>query len=246
MNKKRGYLQISFAWLFAIIAGAVILFLAIYGVTKLISTEEDILNAKTGKEIGVLLNPLETGFETGKVTSLTMPVESRIYARCKIGGNFGKQTISVSQQSFNKWTETNLEIDFENKYIFAEIPVEGKKFYLFSKPFKMPFKIADLIYMAPSSEKYCFLGLEDSGAMELEDIKDELVSLNQGNILIENCSEQEEIIKVCFSSGKDCYINVNYGRGIFQKKGETMYFETDALMYGAIFIDSSENYECNV
>ena len=85
MNKK-AYLQISFAWLFAIIVGAFILFLAIYGVTKLIKTEETTQEARTGKEISVLLNPLETSFETGKTTSLTLPIETRIYNKCN---NYG-------------------------------------------------------------------------------------------------------------------------------------------------------------
>ena len=39
MNKK-GFLQISFQWIFAIVVGIVILFLAIYGVSKLIGTGE--------------------------------------------------------------------------------------------------------------------------------------------------------------------------------------------------------------
>ena len=70
---KRGFLQISFAWLFAIIIGAFILVLAIYASTKIIKTEQLSLDAKTAKEIGVLLNPLETGFETGKTTSIKLP-----------------------------------------------------------------------------------------------------------------------------------------------------------------------------
>ena len=82
MIKNKGYLQISFAWLFAIIVGAVILFLAIYASTRLMSTEQTTLDAKTGKEIGILLNPLETGFESIKATSLGFPVNTRIYNRC--------------------------------------------------------------------------------------------------------------------------------------------------------------------
>jgi len=47
---KKGYLQISFTWLFAIIAGAFILFLAIFMTSKLIGTEQVALDAKTGKK----------------------------------------------------------------------------------------------------------------------------------------------------------------------------------------------------
>ena len=71
MKSKKAFLQISFAWLFAIIVGMVILFLAIYASTKIIKTEQIALDVETAKEIGVLLNPLETGFETGKTNSIT-------------------------------------------------------------------------------------------------------------------------------------------------------------------------------
>ena len=59
VKSKKGYLQISFGWLFAIIVGIVIISLAIYFVTKMISTEGTIQSAKTSKEVGILLNPLD-------------------------------------------------------------------------------------------------------------------------------------------------------------------------------------------
>ena len=118
---KRGYLQISFAWMFAIIVGIFILFLAIFATTKLIKTDQTIIDSKTAKEIGVLLNPLETGFETGKSTSLILPSETRIYNKCNTDGEFGRQIIKISQKSFDKWTETDVDVGFSNKYIFKNL-----------------------------------------------------------------------------------------------------------------------------
>ena len=154
MNKK-GFLQISFAWLFAIIVGAFILFLAIYAVTKIINTEGKVQTAKTSQEIGILLNPLETGFEDVRSTSISFPTETRIYNKCDVYGNFGKQRIQIEQKSFNKWVKTDIEATFQNKYIFSEIYTEGKKFYLFSKPFEFPFKVTDLIIITSASDEYC-------------------------------------------------------------------------------------------
>ena len=152
MRNKKAFLQISFAWLFAIIIGGFILFLAIYASTKIIKTEQTALDAGTAKEIGVLLNPLETGFETGKKNSFILPAETRIYNRCNNNGVFGRQIIKISQKSFDKWTDTNVNVGFSNKYIFSENFVEGKKFFLFSKPFKFPFKVTDLIYLTSSKK----------------------------------------------------------------------------------------------
>ena len=226
-KSKRGF-QISFAWIFAIIAGIFILFLAIYGVTKIMDTGGKITSAKTGVEIGVLLNPLETGFESGRTVLLTMPVETRIYNKYSTYGNFGAQIIQISQKSFGKWSQTDVDASFPNKYIFSESVVEGKSFFIFSKPFEFPFKVADVIYLTSSEQNYCFINAP-------ERIKEELSDLNQENLLVEDCSA--ESVRVCFETGVGCDVDVDvYGREV-KKRNQTMFFETDALMYAAIFSD---------
>ena len=230
---KKGYLQISFTWLFAIIAGAFILFLAIFMTSKLIGTEQVALDAKTGKEIGVLLNPVEIGFESAKSTIMTLPVETRINTKCEEDNKFGGQIINLSQKSFGKWTNTDIKVRFINKYIFSENP-EGKSFYIFAKPFELGFKVTDLIYMTSSEKEYCFKNAP-------EDIEEEIEFLNQKNLVTENC--REDSIEICFSGS--CDIAVNYDSKYVMKDGSKMYFNDDSLMYAAIFSDS-EDYECQV
>jgi hypothetical protein len=235
MKKNKG-LQISFAWLFSIIAGAFILFLAIFVSIKVINTEQTIQDAKIGKEIGILLNPLEIGFESGKTTSLTLPTDTRIYNKCNNKGNFGKQIIQISQKNFKKWTSTNIDVGFSNKYIFSRNYVEGKKFYIFSKPFEFPFKVADIIYITSSLKKYCFINAP-------EDIQEELKDLKQQNIFLKNCSEGS--IKICFMEQNNCEINVDYDLEYVDKGNEKVYFSGDSLMYAAIFSEK-EIYECQL
>ena len=238
MKNKKAFLQISFPWLFAIIVGISILFLAIYGVTKLIGTEETILGARTSKEIGVLLNPLETSFGS-KSTSISFPVETRIYNGCDLIGEFGNQLISISQKSRGKWTQTEFEqVRFLNKYIFSNSSVEGSQILIFSKEFEFPFKVASLIYMTSARDKYCFIDAPD-------DIKGEIDFLEQANLLTENCSEINRVIKICFNERSDCNIKVNLGRGVIEKKEGTVHFEGDALMYAGIFADKN-TYECHL
>ena len=235
MNKK-AFLQISFAWLFAIIVGAFILFLAIFASTSIIQTEQTSTDAQTAKEIGILLNPLETGFETGKTNSIIIPSETRIFNRCNNDGFFGRQIIKVSQKTFGEWTDTNVDVGFSNKYIFSENFVEGKKFFLFSKPFEFPFKVTDLIYLTSAEKKYCFLNPP-------EQIEDEISSLNQENLLLTNCDVNS--VRVCFNSNSNCDITVNYGSRYVDKNNERMFFYTDSLMYSAIFSEK-EIYECQL
>ncbi len=236
IKRKKGALEISFGWLFALVAGALILFFAIYFSAKLIGTEKETISAETGKEIGILLNPLETSFESAQTTSISIPSETRIHNSCEETGNFGRQVIQLDQKNFNKWTKTNIDVFFNNKYIFSEEEIQGKKFYIFSKPLEFPFKVADLIYMSSASIGYCFIGAPD-------EISEEISDLNQSNLIAKKCGGDE--IKVCFDGG-NCDINVDYNSGIVEKNGEKMYFDdNEALMYAAIFSDKSV-YECQL
>ena len=236
---RRGF-EMSFAWLFGIVIGIIILAFAIYGVTKLMSGEDSLQDARTSKEIGILLNPLETGFESSKTSSFTMPVDTKLYATCdNMTGDFGRQLISVSQKKFNKWSQTDLQVSFPNKYIFAEEGIKGKKFYVFSKPFEFPFKVSDVIYITSEETNYCF-------SESPQDIERELENLNQANIFTKEEDFPEECILVCFSGG--CDIEVHYeDEGGFVKKegGSKSFFEGDALMFAAIF-SSYENYVCGI
>ncbi|HEA46718.1 MAG TPA: hypothetical protein ENH99_02960 [Candidatus Pacearchaeota archaeon] len=236
---KKAQLQVSFAWLFAIIVGAFILFIAIYGVTRLSDTGGELTSAKTGKEIGILLNPLETGFEDGITTLLTMPVETRINNGCLAGGNFGRQTISVSQLSFGEFKETEIDVGFSNKYIFSDKVIQGENFFIFSKPFNFPFKVSDVIYLTSSDKEYCFV--ESDGRPER--IENEISKLGQDNLLLEDCSENS--VRVCFETEQDCDIEVSENRKSVEKRGETLYYETDALMFAAIFSEKNV-YECQI
>jgi len=234
MNNK-AFLQISFAWLFAIIVGIFILFLAIFLVIRLINLGQYEISTETEKKIGVLLNPLEIRFETGKTTLLNLGRETRIYSQCDDYSLFGRQIISISQESFGRWPEPAQGVSFKNKYIFSEKIAEGKNFYIFAKPFEFPFKVTDLIYLTSASDEYCFIDTPTH-------IKNELEDLNQGNIVLDNCSDKS--IRVCFNN-ENCDIKVDYSGGKVKKQQTELYFTDDSLMYAAIFADK-DIYECQL
>lgn len=242
-SNKKGFLQISFSWLFAIIAGAFILFLVIFVASKIIDRGEDFQSIKTSEKIGILTNPLEIGAETNKLNSISFPVLTRIYGGCENTGYFGNQLISTAQEGFNnRWDKTSLDLKFSNKYFFMEEPVEGKTFYFFTKPFEFPYKIADLTYFFSKEKKYCFEEVP-------EEVKEELESINlQGQdskeiIKIENCSSEDT--KICFESKSSCDMVVNYQGKYIKKEGDLIYFEGDALMFAGIF-SNKETYECQL
>lgn len=234
-NNKGGFLEIPFAWLFSIVVGVVILFLAIFLTVRVTQTQETRLDAATAKEIGVLLNPLETSFETAKTTSLVLPKESRIYNQCNTQGYFGRQIIRLSQQSFNKWSDSGINVGFSNKYIFSENFTQGEKFLIFSKTFSMPFKVSDVVYLTSSEKKYCFVDAPSNVAEELK-------NLNQENLFVGNeCPAN--YARICFNTDFNCEANINMASKYVDKNGKRMYFNDDALMYAAIF-SNPEVYEC--
>ena len=243
MNKKG--LEFSFAWLFAILAGAVIIFLAIYISMRFIKTGEYEVNTLTAKQLSIIFEPMETGAASGKSSLVSLNDETRIFNDCYDYGNFGRNQISLSvKQGFKKeWAEPGGRIDVTNKYIFSEDVEQGREIYFFSKPFNMPFKISEIIFL--TSKKYCFVNAPGN-------IKDEVSGLNLKNIMLENCSANHN--RVCFGasnceisvigmcSGYECENEFDYGEII---KGKESVTYAGSLLYAGIFSDK-EIYECNV
>ncbi len=240
--EKKGFLEMSFSWMFALIVGAFILFLAIFFIVKFVNTEQTSSDIQASRSLGIITNPLETLSGESKVISLSLSSQTKIYNGCEDAGEFGEQLIRINQQALGKYSDSGLESSFENKYFFSENMIEGKNFYLFSKPFEFPFNVADLVYVIPQTKTYCFVNPP-------KDISDEINNLKIKSII--NVSRQtdcdSEDTKVCFEG--NCEVNVNYNSGYVQKGNARFYFEGldkgKALMYGAIFSEK-RLYECQV
>ncbi len=253
MKNKKGF-EFSFGWIFAIIVGAVVIFLAIYAATNLIKQERKVSDTEAGKELGIILNPLETSFEEGKISLISLPEETRIFNGCKSTGNFevqrtfGVQEISIASKSGlgEAWQEPGIPSSFYNKYIFSPGVVEEKEIIVFSKPFSMPYEIANIIILIPNNEKYCFVNPPSYIKDEFEnDFKPENINITDE---IRKCERESK--KICFTS-TGCDIDVNLETDSVRKKGQNrVYYEEDsrnenALIYGAIFSDSGI-YECQI
>ena len=238
---KNGF-EFSFAWMFAVLVGAVIIFLAIYGVTRLINKEEYKTSTTTAKQISIIFEPMTIGLEEGKKpVPITLKEETKLYNRCSDEGAFGKQQFSLSRKGFGgKWTDEGGKISVTNKYVFSDEEEQGKVMNFFSLPFNMPWKVSEVIFL--TSKDYCF---KDAP----ENIKELVEDLDLQNIKFENCSKS---INVCFGYGNcdinvrgtclDCEDEYEYG---YISKGKDKLTYSGNLIYGAIFSDK-EVYECNI
>ena len=250
---KRSF-ELPFSWLFAIIAGVIILLLAIYATSRLISVGTYATQSEAGKQIAILLNPVVNGITSAYATKIDLKRETRLTFGCYTENSksyFGKQVISFAEESGlgKKWQESGANISIYNKFIFSDKLEQGKKIYIFSKPFYTGFRVDDLIFL--SMENYCFVAAP-------EKIKNEVIGLNMKNINISSSLEscQKNSAKVCFDFQEDaCNVSVygtcgdfdcedQYEAGYVIKNGKQMnYFKS--LIYAAIF-SSPENYECNI
>ena len=237
----------GFNVMFAIFAGIVILALALYGATQIITTGEKAISTETSAKIISLLDPLETGLASGKSEQIQFKKDVRVFLECKELENhpFGMQTIAFSEQSIgDKFGAKGGEVSINNKYVFSKNVIEGKVLNIFSKEFSMPFKVADLIVI--NTEDYCFYSSPN-------EIKDDVENLNLQNIQFSDNLQNCTGIKVCFDIDSsecdmvvfgDCEGDCDYDYGKVSKGIEDIYY-VDSLLYAAIF-SSTDSYECNL
>lgn len=231
MNKK----AIEFVWIFAVIIGAIILFLAFYFISSQIILKEKIEATEHVHSLDILLNPFAYLGAMGAVTAKPIELQkiTNLEFNCS-SEELGKNTITL---------DSGLPRSVYDKYIFAE-NFRAKKIQTISKAFSMPWRVADLIFVFPSTKEYCFVNTP----LRLEQ---ELKSLNITNIKLKNneVNCNKNATKVCFNFNGNCEITVTVrqDKGYVQKQNERLYFvgKDYALMLGAIF-SNKELYDCNV
>ncbi len=228
--------QFQFAWIFAVIVGALILFLAFYFVGTTLLRQRYEQETIQAQSLDILLNPFAYLGAIGRTNYnlLSLPEESEVMIDCnkEIFGDLGYNEITLVSKK-----ETGISKAVYDKYIFAPQPMKGKNFDALSKPLKMPWRIADVIILWPSNQKYCFVNAPTR-------IKEELESINIKSLVFKDLPDEcsKDSIKVCFQAS-GCDINV-YSNKVSKNKRDS-YYSDDALMYAAIFSDPVL-YDCNV
>ncbi|MGC9309756.1 MAG: hypothetical protein ACP5D2_03635, partial [Candidatus Nanoarchaeia archaeon] len=122
--------QFNFTWLFAIIAGAAFLFLAIYGVNRLVNQESYQSNTEIARKLEVITDPLQAGFASSSYGRIDFQRETKIEQECSDMG-YGENRLSVATRTGigEKWQEPSAWIS-TNKYIF--LSGAGEEWYVFS------------------------------------------------------------------------------------------------------------------
>ena len=242
--KKKG--EFGFVWFFAIIAGIAILLLSIYGATRMGGSLRAETDAEVAKKLTILTDPLEAGFTSATKGTIMFQQNVWIGNSCNDFG-FGETSLSARSESEigKKYLDTTIPTIVKEKYIFGKDEDTGKVFYVVSKSFDFPYKVADFLILISDSKKYCFRDASD-------DVRKELVSLDVPVISFDNCSDDS--VKVCFGDETNCDIVVTGGcddcqdlfdSGVVEMEDGELVNYVGNLLYPAIF-SSKDNYECNV
>jgi len=243
--------QVDFVMLFAIIAGSMILLLAIYGAIKAGTTMQTTNQAELAKSIQIITDPMQAGFAEASTATISMKQNITISNDCSTDDGFGVNKISVEIPSpagiQNQMPTSPVKISITNKYIFSDL-TPGKIFYVFSQPFNSPFRVADVLIV--SSQDYCFINPPDS-------ISAEVFGLHVKNIGIKNTFNNTCAIDaktVCFGPS-NCDISVvgecnkagcdtAFDYGYVKKRSDQLDYSGN-LLFAAIFSDK-DLYDCNV
>ncbi len=239
LDSNKRAIEMGFNWLFAIIAGGFILFLAIFAAGKLISSGSITANTLNAKNFVNIIETWEAGIAAGvKPPELKFKTDTQLYFSCSADMEqpFGKQSVSASDKIFNKeYSQQGYDVAIKNKYLFTENMLEGKTFFPFSVGFFMPFKVADLIIF--SDRTYCFYDSPEQFKIDLE-------QLQLNNIQFPNKTTVCNGVNVCFKSGKACDVSVSTAGRYVMKEEQRLFYDGN-LIYAAIF-SSPEIYKCNV
>lgn len=239
--QKKG-IEFSFTWIFVLIVGAVILFIALFMASRLINREGSIYNTEVAAELGAVLNPLETGSESGKYYPLSFPAETSVSNACDAEGTFGEQALSVRVRSGvgREWQEPGLPYRVSNKFVFSDPALAGKVIHVIATPLMLPFKVGDALTLY--TETYCLVAPPES-------FEDAIIGLGAAQMVDaptrSACPAGSN--SVCFG-GFGCDIIVDPSstprEGRMTKKGKTFLF-TEGLFYAALVSDPVF-YECQL
>ncbi|MBW2996270.1 hypothetical protein KY332_03145 [Candidatus Woesearchaeota archaeon] len=259
MKSQKAQVSAQFAWIFILIAGAIILIFF----TSIVYKQREISDTKLSETI---LNKLETiitgaALSPGTSQPIDMP-EAEILFVCD---EEGYSTMSVKRA-------TPKEIP--SQVIFAPDILKGVQITSLALPWQTPFKSTNFLYLSAPNIKYVFINPDTLTAQEILDewrldfIKQEVESLDDIN------AEGFEKIKLIFFQGEQdtlflpeslqpkklgvTAITITPNKVDFYKKqGEILVKDAPrgyntlphsdlATRFGAIFSQDLTSYECNM
>lgn len=226
MLKQRKGLEMTFNWIFSIIIGAIILTFFVYFAVQ----NTDLFGNLTANRVALELDNAFSGFQTTVVeTNLEFNKPIKLEFKCENIADDVRETILINDKG---------KSILRDKIVFAPTNIEDTKFLLFTSEWKVPYKVANFIFLTSPKEKYKFEYLPEN--FELPNFLG--LSENGKNVKFitdtNPCSIDSN--KIIINYGKDEY-DEYYGWICTPNSSQPYGFYGKAMIYAAIF---SDDFDC--
>lgn len=271
LKSKKAAVDVSFNWIFVLIAGVAILIFFI----ALVNNQKDKAEINSAITIKTELNSIFTGASLSKDRQLDidMPnINLKLtcdFATCTTFGDSSNPSC-YSQYEIGK---TGVNQQLPSQIIFSSKSLLGRKLFAWTLPWNAPFYVTNFLYLTSTTSKYIFI--DEGNALEFfnefsEKTNKKLIPLNnlenendEGNKIFKfiffetdplGITISQEIISAANSQDISA-IKVNtalkqisfyyFEDEQFILSGTARYISTTEI-YGAIFSDSFDFYKCNM
>ncbi|MEK6899509.1 MAG: hypothetical protein AABX05_00130 [Nanoarchaeota archaeon] len=262
---KRGQVEVTFNWIYIVIAGAVILLFFFGIVMKQKQVSEEQLSGEVVQIMSSILTGAGVSEKTKNVIDASGLADYILYFDCIDGvSEFGIKSQPARTQN---------GID----PIFAPKEVQSSRIVTWSLPYHMPFKVIDFLFIIPSNVKYIITGSDakfiDEFLNSTEGIDREF-TLNPQNANVQGKKQVRIIytdslivpgtgVPASLSSFLDVDVSAVSFNGnlinFYQKNGNawkklnnnpirlvSLGGERDAAKHAAIFSGDDKTYQCNM
>ncbi len=260
MAAKKGQMEVTFNWVYILIAGAVILLFFI----GIVARQKSISEQRLSGEVVRILESIFTGAGVSEKTKNFIDTsglaEYTLFFDCDSGvGTYGIKDSSARVEN---------SID----PIFALRELQTAQLIVWSMPYKLPYKVVDLLFVSSANTHYVIMGegeLADEllnatkgfAVQRIQSVQDIVMPANgyvrivdtTGNAVVAGGEVPEplrnsHVSAVVLGRGKAQYYRVR--EGAWKQSGSadiiSLAGEQDAALYAAMFAADENVYECNM
>ncbi|MEE9525082.1 MAG: hypothetical protein V3V78_00565 [Candidatus Woesearchaeota archaeon] len=250
LKSKKAQISTQFAWIFILIAGAIILIFFISLVFKQKEISETRLSATVLSQLETIL--VGSGLSSGTVNVIDMP-ETELNFVCD---EDGFSEFAIEGTVLTKETPTQV--------IFTPEKIKGRQIITWALSFDAPFKTTNFLYLSDPTTKYVFV-TPNTFAQEImqnfpAEFKPESTTLSSINPqgynkikLIFSASNPPDTIPDNLEDIDVSAIKLTSNSIIFYKTKRSSFEQEDTIsyidepsLYGAIFAEDQTSYECNM
>lgn len=144
-RSKHGQLEVSFNWIYILIAGVVILLFFTGIIVRQKTASEKQLSTEVVRIMESIFTAAAVSEKTKNSIDISGLLDYTLTFTCEEGvGEYGVRDGSRVQNAIEP--------------VFAPLEIQGTRLSLWSLPYKLPFKVIDFLFITSENTKYYFLG----------------------------------------------------------------------------------------